>query len=168
MCTNAIKTSPDYLDAIVLRAKTHFHAKNFKEFKQDRRVARKLDPAVRGLDTEVNIYSYRRYCASEEARRPRASAFGGEGARSFPRFNPQECRKNFYEILEVGRKAKEDDIRKAFKKRALVLHPDKFANESKAVQDEKARLFNQLREAYDTLGDYFKRKEYDEELKRGW
>jgi DnaJ family protein C protein 7 len=35
-------------------------------------------------------------------------------------------RKDYYKILDVGKTASEDEIRKAYKKRALLHHPGKL------------------------------------------
>jgi molecular chaperone DnaJ len=59
---------------------------------------------------------------------------------------------NFYEILEVGKNASQDDIKKAYRKKALQYHPDKGGDEVK---------FKEAAEAYETLSDEQKRREYD-------
>lgn len=60
---------------------------------------------------------------------------------------------SFYEILEVSEKATEIEIRKAFKKKALICHPDKGGD---------PQTFAKLTEAYNTLIDPEKRKKYDQ------
>lgn len=61
--------------------------------------------------------------------------------------------KDFYNILGVDRKASKDDIKKAFHKLAHQYHPDKKGgNEAK---------FKEVNEAYQTLSDDGKRREYD-------
>jgi len=61
--------------------------------------------------------------------------------------------KDFYNILGVDRKAGKDDIKKAFHKLAHQYHPDKKGgNEAK---------FKEVNEAYQTLSDDTKRREYD-------
>ncbi len=68
-----------------------------------------------------------------------------------------------YELLAVPMDASTDDIRRGFREKAQVLHPDRFAKlgESKEQQTERARVFQQLRDAYETLIDERKRRAYD-------
>lgn len=63
----------------------------------------------------------------------------------------------FYDLLEIDRSASQRDIKRAFRKMALKLHPDK-ANDKEAAQ----RLFVELVEAYETLEDPAKRRSYDQ------
>jgi molecular chaperone DnaJ len=60
--------------------------------------------------------------------------------------------KNYYDILGVEKKATKEDIKKAFRKLAQKYHPDKGGDESK---------FKEITEAYATLADDRKRREYD-------
>lgn len=60
--------------------------------------------------------------------------------------------KNYYDILGVDKKATQDDIKKAFRKLAQKHHPDKGGDESK---------FKEITEAYATLADDKRRREYD-------
>ena len=61
--------------------------------------------------------------------------------------------KDYYKILGVDKKASKDQIKKAFYKLAHEHHPDKNGG-----KDEK---FKQVNEAYQTLSDDTKRKQYD-------
>jgi molecular chaperone DnaJ len=60
---------------------------------------------------------------------------------------------NYYDILGVSKSASQDEIKKAFRKKAHELHPDKGG-------DEKA--FKEVNTAYQVLGDEAKRKTYDQ------
>ena len=62
---------------------------------------------------------------------------------------------NYYDILGVKRDATQDDIKKAFRKLAAKYHPDAGGDEKK---------FAEVSEAYTTLSDEKKRKEYDQML----
>ncbi|KAK6624773.1 hypothetical protein RUM44_011633 [Polyplax serrata] len=64
--------------------------------------------------------------------------------------------KNYYEILQVKKNAKEDDIKKAYRKLALRHHPDK--NSSSPEADSK---FKEIAQAYEVLIDKKKREIYD-------
>lgn len=64
--------------------------------------------------------------------------------------------KDYYKILGVGEKATADEIKKAYRKLAREYHPDR--NPDKPGAEEK---FKEVQEAYDTLSDSAKRKQYD-------
>lgn len=63
---------------------------------------------------------------------------------------------NYYNILEVNLNASLDDIKKAFRRLSLRLHPDKNENSI-----EKTESFRKIVEAYKTLSDNDKKANYD-------
>jgi molecular chaperone DnaJ len=65
--------------------------------------------------------------------------------------------KDYYAVLGVAKDADAAAIKKAYRKLARELHPDKNPGDAKA----EAR-FKEVSEAYDTLSDAAKRAEYDE------
>ena len=65
--------------------------------------------------------------------------------------------KDFYKVLGVSKDASAADIKKAYRKLARDLHPDKNPDDKKAEDRFKA-----VSEAYSVVGDEDKRKEYDE------
>ena len=69
---------------------------------------------------------------------------------------------NYYEILEVGETARLDEIKRAYRSKALKHHPDRVPPRLKKENEEK---FKQISEAYEVLSDPAKRKQYDEQLK---
>lgn len=59
---------------------------------------------------------------------------------------------SFYDTLGVSRTADQNEIKKAYRKLALRLHPDKGGDEE---------MFKEVSKAYDTLSDENQRKRYD-------
>lgn len=66
--------------------------------------------------------------------------------------------KTFYDILGVSKSASDKEIKSAFRKLAQKYHPDAGGDEAK---------FKEISEAYETLSDEKKRKEYDQMLMFG-
>jgi molecular chaperone DnaJ len=64
-------------------------------------------------------------------------------------------RRDYYEVLGVGKSASPEEIKKAFRKKAKEYHPD--TNKS----PEAETLFKELGEAYDVLSDANKKQVYD-------
>lgn len=65
--------------------------------------------------------------------------------------------KDYYKVLGVDRSAKQDEIKKAYRKLAVKYHPDK--NPGDKAAEEK---FKEISEAYQVLGNEDSRKKYDE------
>lgn len=65
--------------------------------------------------------------------------------------------KDYYKTLGVERNAKDDEIKRAYRKLALKYHPDRNPNNPKA--EEK---FKEINEAYQVLSDASKRSRYDQ------
>ena len=65
--------------------------------------------------------------------------------------------RDYYEILGVARDAKEEDIKKTYRKLARKYHPD--SNPGDAAAEAK---FKEISEAHSVLADPEQRKEYDQ------
>ncbi len=65
-------------------------------------------------------------------------------------------KRDYYEVLGVGRSTSEEEIKRAYRKLAVKFHPDKNPDDPHA--EEK---FKELGEAYDVLMDADKRAAYD-------
>ena len=65
-------------------------------------------------------------------------------------------KRDYYEVLGVDKNASEQDIKKAFRKLAMMYHPDR--NKAK---DAEAK-FKEINEAYSVLSDKQKRATYDQ------
>ena len=67
------------------------------------------------------------------------------------------AKRDYYEVLGVGKGASEDEIKKAYRKIAIKYHPDRNPGDKEA--EEK---FKEAAEAYDVLHDPQKRQQYDQ------
>lgn len=70
-------------------------------------------------------------------------------------------RKDYYKILGVSKTASQDEIKKAYRKRALLHHPDRHSNSSDGEKKDQECKFKELGEAYNILSDPKKRARYD-------
>lgn len=84
----------------------------------------------------------------------------GQGQSSEDASTPQEAEQtktDYYELLGVDRQATEDDIKKAYRRKALELHPDRnYGNVESAT-----KLFAEIQSAYEVLSDSQERAWYD-------
>jgi len=63
--------------------------------------------------------------------------------------------RDFYKILGLAQKASPDEIKKAFRKKAMKYHPDRNKGEG------AEKKFKEINEAYETLSDPQKKENYD-------
>lgn len=66
-------------------------------------------------------------------------------------------KRDYYEILGVGRKATDQEIKSAYRKLALQYHPDRNPDK----KEESEERFKEITEAYSVLADADKRAAYD-------
>jgi molecular chaperone DnaJ len=65
-------------------------------------------------------------------------------------------KRDYYEVLGVGRQASPDDLKRAFRKIAMESHPDRNPDDAAA-----AARFKEASEAYNVLSDPGRRRSYD-------
>lgn len=68
--------------------------------------------------------------------------------------------KNFYDILGIKKNATQDEIKKAYRELCKKYHPDKNGGDDTKIKE--------VNEAYETLGDENKRRQYDAQSSYGF
>src|SRR5881396_2715558 len=83
--------------------------------------------------------------------------------------NPDQ---NHYDVLGIGRRASQEDVRSAYRLRSHMFHPDKYENYPEPLRTqllaEAAKEFKKLTTAYDALRDPRKRAAHDRQLETSW
>ncbi|MFA4948047.1 MAG: DnaJ domain-containing protein, partial [Candidatus Krumholzibacteriia bacterium] len=67
------------------------------------------------------------------------------------------AKRDYYEVLGIGRDTSVDEIKKAYRKLALKYHPDRNPGNREAEEQ-----FKEATEAYEVLRDKDKRERYDQ------
>ncbi|PVH94658.1 TPR-like protein [Periconia macrospinosa] len=137
---------------------------------------KKWTPAIADCDKALELDS-----GYTKARKTRAKALGESGnweeaareLKAIQEANPSEPgiardirnaelelkkskRKDYYKILGIQKDATETEIKKAYRKLAIIHHPDKNPDDPDA-----AERFKEIQEAHETLSDSQKRARYD-------
>ncbi|KAF9453578.1 DnaJ-domain-containing protein [Macrolepiota fuliginosa MF-IS2] len=69
---------------------------------------------------------------------------------------------SLYDILGIDKSASGDEVRKAYRKKALETHPDKLSPHASAAKRQAAEAqFHLIHSAFETLSDPHRRKAYD-------
>ncbi|KGO36431.1 Heat shock protein DnaJ, N-terminal [Penicillium expansum] len=128
-CTEALRLDPGYIKAMKCRAKAHGKAGNWEEAVRDYKSVAENNPSESGIAEEIREAEF-------ELKKSQ--------------------RKDYYKILGIDKDASDQEIKKAYRKLAIVYHPDK--NRDGAAGDEK---FKEIGEAYENLIDPQKRAAFD-------
>ncbi|XP_034946040.1 dnaJ homolog subfamily C member 7 [Chelonus insularis] len=132
-CTEALKLDKNYLKAILKRGTCYMELQEYEE-------------AVRDFD---------KACKINKSRENRRLLMEAKEALK------RSKKKDYYKILGVDKSASIEDIKKAYRKRALVHHPDRHSNASELEKKEQEKKFKEIGEAYSVLSDPKKRSRYD-------
>jgi len=87
--------------------------------------------------------------------------------RSFLSSNGRDDGETFYELLGVSPKANPDELKRAYKRQSLLMHPDKLAQKGQSVTPADRDRFTRMRHAYEVLSDPRRRETYDAIGERG-
>ena len=75
---------------------------------------------------------------------------------------------SYYELLNIDANAAADDVRQAFHRMALGLHPDRYqAAADPALQQQVYAIYKRITEGYRVLMEPQLRREYDDALQLG-
>lgn len=76
-------------------------------------------------------------------------------------FFPGEEYVDLYAVLSLKSDAKLEDIKKSYRRHALIYHPDKHASSSDTVKANASTKFQQIGFAYAVLSDEKRKARYD-------
>ncbi|KAI0118768.1 hypothetical protein GGR51DRAFT_131927 [Nemania sp. FL0031] len=128
-CERAVALDPSYLKARKTKANALGQAERWEDAVREWKKIQELDPEDRTIMKEIRK-------AELELKKSQ--------------------RKDYYKILGVSKDADESTIKKAYRKLAIIHHPDKNRDDEGA-----AERFKDIGEAYETLSDPQKRARYD-------
>lgn len=128
-CDQAVKLDPSYTKPKKTRAKALGESGNWDEAVRAYKSVQEANPEEPGIAKDIKN-------AEMELKKSK--------------------RKDYYALLGVEKDASETDIKKAYRKKAVIFHPDK--NPGNAEAEEK---FKDIQEAHETLIDPQKRERYD-------
>ncbi|KAL3922105.1 MAG: hypothetical protein SGARI_006529, partial [Bacillariaceae sp.] len=74
---------------------------------------------------------------------------------------------SFYQLLGIDRDATPDEVKRAYKRKSLQIHPDKLAQKGKTITEDDKAKFTRMKDAYECLIDPHKRETYDTVGERG-
>ncbi|CAL8082067.1 unnamed protein product [Calicophoron daubneyi] len=132
-CNIAISLDPSYIKAYARRAKCYGAMENFEKCVEEWNTVVNMDPTSENKQ------------ALQAAKRSLA----------------RSKQVDYYKVLGVKRNASSDEIKQAYKKRALLHHPDRHTDADEATKLEHEQKFKEVGEAYSVLSDPQKRQQYD-------
>lgn len=132
-CTKVLEINSLYLKALLLRARCNNDMEKYEECVADYEAAFQIQKT-----TEIkNLLRDAKFALKKSKR------------------------KDYYKILGVNKNSSEDEIKKAYRKKALVHHPDRHANSTPEQRKVEELKFKEIGEAYAILSDPRKKMRYD-------
>jgi len=133
-CNSCLSLDDTYVKAYLRRAKSYMELQKFEEAVRDYERVHKMDRSN---------FEYRQLLnqAKHELKK--------------------SLRKDYYKILGVDRNANEEEIKKAYKKRALEHHPDRHVGATDEEKEDHEKKFKEIGEAYGVLSDAKQKSRYD-------
>ncbi|KAF2746666.1 TPR-like protein [Sporormia fimetaria CBS 119925] len=128
-CDAALALDPSYTKARKTRAKALGESGNWEEAVRELKAIHEANPSEPGIAKEIRN-------AELELKKSK--------------------RKDYYKVLGISKDASEQEIKKAYRKLAIVHHPDKNPDD-----EDAAERFKEIQEAHETLIDPQKRARYD-------
>ncbi|KAF2476859.1 TPR-like protein [Lindgomyces ingoldianus] len=128
-CNKALELDPGYTKARKTKAKALGESGNWEEAVREFKAIHEANPSEPGIAKEIRN-------AELELKKSQ--------------------RKDYYKILGISKDASDQEIKKAYRKLAIVHHPDKNPDD-----DQAAERFKEIQEAHETLSDPQKRARYD-------
>ncbi|XP_055849006.1 dnaJ homolog subfamily C member 7 isoform X3 [Episyrphus balteatus] len=132
-CTKVLEINSNYLKALLLRARCNNDLEKFEECVADYEAAFQIQKT----NDIKNMLRDAKFALKKSKR------------------------KDYYKILGVNKNSTEDEIKKAYRKKALVHHPDRHANSTAEERKIEELKFKEIGEAYAILSDSRKKMRYD-------
>ena len=132
---DAIKHNPKYSKALVRRGDYFLSEQEYNEAIRDYSEAAEHDPTGFNVQNKIKDAQAKAKAAKK---------------------------KDYYKILGVDKNAPDAVIRKAYKKLALKYHPDKNAHGTEEEKRKADKMFKDVNEAMNVLGDKDKRDKYEQ------
>lgn len=146
-CTEALVLNPKYLKVILLRAKCYSEMENYRDC---------INDYENVITNHYNLLcSLERSSEIEQALKEAIIALG-----------KQSEKKDYYKILNIAQNATDDEIKKAYRKQALLHHPDKHAGASRETMYRQEMKFKTIGEANAVLSDPERRRQFDYSLRK--
>jgi len=133
-CDSALDLDPSYTKALLRRAKSYMETEQYEDAVRDYEMVHKGDKG--------NM-EYRQLLQGAKLELKKSK------------------RKDYYKILAVDKTANDEEIKKAYRKRAMVHHPDRHSGATESEKRDHEHKFKEVGEAYAVLSDEKKRRMYD-------